>query len=61
LAITDRSYVIREGTVLCHGTPSEIIKHPEARKYYFGESIELASTGSPPPHAWSAKKATAEE
>ena len=41
LEITDRSYVIRSGQVLCHGTPSEVTSNPEARKYYFGESIHL--------------------
>ncbi len=37
LQITDRSYVIRNGEVLCHGAPSEVIQHPEARKHYFGD------------------------
>ncbi len=37
LAITDRSYVIRSGKVLCHGTADEVLNNPEARKYYFGE------------------------
>ena len=41
LEITDRSYVIRSGQVLCHGTPTEVTSNPEARKYYFGESIHL--------------------
>jgi len=45
LAITDRSYVIREGKVLCHGAPSEVVQHPEARKHYFGEGIELVHQG----------------
>ena len=49
LEITDRSYVIRAGKVLCHGTPAEVIQNAEARKYYFGEGIEL-SGGPPPPH-----------
>lgn len=40
LEITDRSYVIRAGSVLCHGHPQEVLRHPEARKYYFGEGIE---------------------
>ena len=42
LEITDRSYVIRGGRVLCHGSPSEVVNHPEARKYYFGDSIMVA-------------------
>ncbi len=43
LEITDRSYVIRGGRVLCHGKPEEVIRHPEARKYYFGDGINLNS------------------
>ena len=39
LEITDRSYVVRAGRVLCHGRPREVLAHPEARKYYFGEGI----------------------
>ena len=42
LKITDRSYVIRAGQVLCHGTPSEVISNPEARRDYFGEDMELS-------------------
>ena len=50
LQITDRSYVIRAGKVLCHGCPDEVLSNPEARKYYFGEDIELGRQGPPPPH-----------
>jgi lipopolysaccharide export system ATP-binding protein len=42
LEITDRSYVIRSGRVLCHGRPREVLNHPEARKYYFGEGMQVA-------------------
>ena len=42
LEITDRSYVIRSGQVLCHGRPDEVLRNPEARKYYFGEGMDLA-------------------
>jgi lipopolysaccharide export system ATP-binding protein len=38
LAITDRSYVVRAGKVLCHGTADEVLNNPDAKKYYFGES-----------------------
>ncbi len=41
LAITDRSYIIRNGRVLCHGTAEEVLNNPEARKYYFGEGTGL--------------------
>jgi len=42
LEITDRSYVIRGGRVLCHGRPLEVLNHPEARKHYFGDEIHLS-------------------
>ena len=41
LEITDRSYVIRSGQVLCHGRPREVLTNPEARKYYFGEGMQV--------------------
>jgi lipopolysaccharide export system ATP-binding protein len=41
LAITDRSYVIRNGKVLCAGTPNQVLENPLARKYYFGEGIRI--------------------
>ena len=41
LRITSRSYVIRDGRVLCHGSPDEVLSNPEARKYYFGENLDL--------------------
>jgi lipopolysaccharide export system ATP-binding protein len=51
LEITDRSYVIRSGSVLCHGRPQEVLNNPEARKYYFGEGLELSSSGPAPVRA----------
>ncbi len=44
LQITDRSYVIRNGKVLCSGTPQEVTQNEEARKYYFGD-IDLGLQG----------------
>jgi lipopolysaccharide export system ATP-binding protein len=41
LQITDRSYVIRSGSVLCHGKPDEVLNNAEARKYYFGDDMKL--------------------
>jgi lipopolysaccharide export system ATP-binding protein len=41
LQITDRSYVIRAGKVLCHGRPNEVLANPEARKHYFGEDMDI--------------------
>jgi lipopolysaccharide export system ATP-binding protein len=46
LEITDRSYVIRAGKVLCHGDPQEVLSNPEARKYYFGEGMEIPTTNT---------------
>ena len=46
LAITDRSYVIRSGEVLCHGTADEVLNNPDARKYYFGNAHD-AGVGEP--------------
>jgi lipopolysaccharide export system ATP-binding protein len=45
LEITDRSYVIRGGQVLCHGRPREVLNHPEARKHYFGEGMHVGLGG----------------
>jgi lipopolysaccharide export system ATP-binding protein len=42
LQITDRSYVIRDGQVLCQGTPEEVVENADARKYYFGDTVDLA-------------------
>ena len=43
LQITDRSYVIRDGQVLCHGTPDEVLSDPEARECYFGDDMSLGA------------------
>ena len=39
LEITDRSYVVRAGQILCHGRPREVLNNPDAKKYYFGEGM----------------------
>jgi len=41
LQITDRSYVIRDGRVICSGPPDVVLNNPEARKYYFGDDMDL--------------------
>ena len=48
LAITDRSYVIRAGKVLCHGTAEEVLNNPDARKYYFGDDPGIGPTPTKP-------------
>lgn len=50
LQITDRSYVIDEGKVLCHGPPEHVVTHPIAKRKYFGDGIDIGSPGPPPPH-----------
>jgi lipopolysaccharide export system ATP-binding protein len=50
LQITDRSYVVHQGRVLCHGTPAEVLAHPEARQRYFGEGMDFGTSGPPRPH-----------
>jgi lipopolysaccharide export system ATP-binding protein len=50
LQITDRSYVIRSGKVLCHGHPHEVLANPEARKYYFGEDMDIGHEAPITPH-----------
>ena len=50
LQITDRSYVIRDGKVLCHGQPHEVLQNADARKYYFGEGIDLPLSVPSGPH-----------
>ncbi len=49
LQITDRSYVIDSGRVLCHGPPSVVLNNAEARRRYFGEDIDLGRSSAPPP------------
>ena len=41
LSVTDRSYIIDEGKILCHGTPQEIVSNPLARRRYLGERFTL--------------------
>jgi LPS export ABC transporter ATP-binding protein len=41
LSICDRAYVLREGEIITHGTPEEIVRNPEVRKFYLGEEFTL--------------------
>ena len=45
LEITQRSYVIQAGKVLCHGTPAEVLANPEAKKVYFGDKQDRMRAG----------------
>ena len=50
LEITDRSYVIREGKVLCAGTRDEVLANAEARECYFGQDMDMGRAAPPAPH-----------
>jgi lipopolysaccharide export system ATP-binding protein len=39
LKVTDRSYVIHEGQVLCSGAPVELINNPRVRETYLGNTF----------------------
>lgn len=41
LKITDRAYIISEGSILVSGTPQEIAEDPIARKTYLGEQFRM--------------------
>ena len=53
LQITDRTYVVSEGRILCSGTAEQIVAHDEVKKKYLGEiemptsRIEVDSGGNP--------------
>lgn len=41
LSICDRAYLMSAGEILVQGTADEIIKHPDARRLYLGESFSM--------------------
>lgn len=41
LSITDKTYILHDGRVLLHGSSDEIVNHPDAKRYYLGESFNL--------------------
>jgi lipopolysaccharide export system ATP-binding protein len=41
LEITDRAYIINEGTILESGTPKEISESDRAKQIYLGENFRL--------------------
>ncbi len=41
LAITDRAYLLFEGSILYSGTPEELAANPDARKKYLGTNFDL--------------------
>lgn len=41
LAITTRTYLIDQGSILAEGTPQELVRNAQARQRYFGEDFKL--------------------
>ncbi|MEI6831588.1 MAG: LPS export ABC transporter ATP-binding protein [Candidatus Omnitrophota bacterium] len=41
LSITDRAYLIADGTILIAGTAHDLINHPQARQVYLGEKFRM--------------------
>ena len=41
LAITDRSYILTEGSILTSGTPRELAENSEVRRIYLGDRFRL--------------------
>ena len=45
LQITDRTYVVSQGRILCSGTADEIVAHPEVRQKYLGDIDMIPKEG----------------
>jgi lipopolysaccharide export system ATP-binding protein len=41
LEITDRTYIMYDGKVLIHGSPSELVNDPLVREHYLGERFRI--------------------
>ncbi|MDX8389355.1 MAG: LPS export ABC transporter ATP-binding protein [Mariprofundaceae bacterium] len=41
LSICDRAYLMNSGEIMVHGTPDEIVAHPDARRLYLGERFSM--------------------
>jgi lipopolysaccharide export system ATP-binding protein len=41
LGITNRAYIMADGRILKHGTPSELLGDEDVRRFYLGESFSL--------------------
>ena len=41
LDLIDRAYIIYDGQVLMHGTPREVVSHPDVRRVYLGDRFDF--------------------
>ena len=41
LKVTDRAYIIDQGSIVAHGSPEEIVEHPEVIQRYLGDEFAL--------------------
>ena len=41
LKITDRAYIMKDGKILCAGSPEELASNEDVRRAYFGEDFRL--------------------
>ena len=49
LAITDRAYIMEEGSIWLEGRPEELVTHPDARRLDLGERFRMEGDIGPPP------------
>lgn len=57
LEIVHRVYIISEGQILVHGTPTEVVANPLARKYYLGERFYFRNEADPAAQAQEEERA----
>ena len=41
LSVTDRAYIINNGSIFRAGSPEALVRDPEVKRIYLGESFEL--------------------
>ena len=47
LEVTDRSYIVAEGSIVTSGTSHELVNDPKAREIYLGEKFDAEDFGGP--------------
>jgi lipopolysaccharide export system ATP-binding protein len=41
LRVTDRAYIIDQGRILAHGSPEEMVEHPDVKQRYLGDEFTM--------------------